>query len=77
MPVASCEVIRIAFRLGVQVDQISRNLQPQSTAGGPSDSWAYVIPNAIAEEVQAELDSIQAADVSFQIDSAIIDTIRP
>ncbi|KAK3382227.1 putative polyketide synthase [Lasiosphaeria ovina] len=61
VPLAGAEVIRVAFRLGVLVDEVSQNLQPRS-ADGPGDSWAYVVPDAAADEVQKELDSIHAAD---------------
>lgn len=64
LPLSGAEVIRVAFRLGVQVNEVSRNLQPQHNDIGPGDSWAYVIPDAVAEEVQSELDAIHAADVS-------------
>ncbi|KAI0121114.1 putative polyketide synthase [Xylariales sp. AK1849] len=62
MPLAGAEVIRVAFRLGVLVDEVSKTLQPRSHDGGPGDSWAYVIPDVMAEEVQNELDMMQAAE---------------
>lgn len=64
VPLAGAEVIRIAFRLGVLVDEVSQNLERRSVHGGPSDSWAYVVPDAVASEVQTELDAIHAAEVS-------------
>jgi hypothetical protein len=64
MPLLGAEVIRIAFRLGVLVDEVSRNLQPRSIDGSPGDSWAYVVPDAVAEEIQNELDAIHTAEVS-------------
>lgn len=63
MPLAGAEVIRMAFRLGVLVDEVSRNLQPSSTDGNIGDSYAYVIPDAVPDEVQRELDTIHAAEV--------------
>jgi len=56
------EVIRLAFRLGVHVDQVSQNLEPRSGTG-PPDSWACVISDGTEAEVQSELDAAQAKDV--------------
>lgn len=64
VPVAGAEVIRIAFRLGVLVDEVSQNLQPRPVDGTPASSWAYVVPGIVVEEVQKELDAIHAAEVS-------------
>lgn len=68
IPLAGAQVVRIAFRLGVLVDDVSRNLQaPQSLTGtDPGASWAYVVPRVVAEEVQKELDTIHAAEVRFR-----------
>jgi hypothetical protein len=56
------EVIRLAFRLGIHVDQVSQNLEPRSGTG-PPDSWACVISDGTEAEVQSELDAAQAKDV--------------
>jgi monodictyphenone polyketide synthase len=60
LPLAGAEVVRVAFRLGVLVDEVSQNLQPRrpSTEAGRGDSWAYVVPDVAADEVQKELDII-------------------
>ncbi|KAL6811940.1 hypothetical protein J3E69DRAFT_349030 [Trichoderma sp. SZMC 28015] len=63
LPVIAAEVIRIAFRLGALVDQVSQNLQPRP-AEGTGDSWAYVVPGVAPEEAQKELDAIHKAEVS-------------
>ncbi|KAJ5546950.1 Type I Polyketide synthases (Type I PKS) [Penicillium frequentans] len=61
IPVAGAEVVRLAFRLGVLVDDASHNLQARELAdSGPPDSWAYVLPNVASVEVQQELDAIHA-----------------
>ncbi|KAF3762998.1 hypothetical protein M406DRAFT_261577 [Cryphonectria parasitica EP155] len=60
LPQTGAEAIRLAFRLGVLVQEVSHNLHASSWAdGGPLDSWAYVLPNANADEVQHELDIVQ------------------
>ena len=66
IPLAGAEVIRIAFRLGILVDEVSRNLQPRSINSGPGDSWAYVVSDTVAEEAQNELDAIHTAEVSYE-----------
>ena len=64
MPLAGAQAIRVAFRLGILVAEVSQNLQPwQVSESGPKDSWAYVVPNVAASEVQKELDAIHAAEV--------------
>ncbi|KAL4887524.1 hypothetical protein BJY04DRAFT_225501 [Aspergillus karnatakaensis] len=55
------EVVRIAFRLGTLVDEVSQNLEPCDTSGTP-DTWASVVPGATVEDVQAELDEIHARE---------------
>ncbi|KAL7783877.1 polyketide synthase-like protein [Trichoderma ceciliae] len=61
IPVIGAEVIRVAFRLGALVDQVSQNLQPRP-ADGAGDSWAYVVPGVVAEDAQKELDAIHTAE---------------
>lgn len=66
LPLAGAEVVRLAFRLGVLVDEVSQNLQPRDLTGiGSPDSWAYVIPDVAAGDVQKELDAIHAREVSL------------
>ncbi|KAL5316080.1 hypothetical protein ACEPPN_016957 [Leptodophora sp. 'Broadleaf-Isolate-01'] len=63
LPLAGAQVVRVAFRLGVLVDQVSQNLQPrQPSENSSKDSWAYVVPNVAASDVQKELDAIHAAE---------------
>lgn len=64
IPVAGAEVVRVAFRLGVLVNEVSQNLEPRDLTSSP-DSWAYVIPDMTAADVQRELDAIHARDVSW------------
>ncbi|KUL89726.1 hypothetical protein ZTR_00419 [Talaromyces verruculosus] len=63
LPIAGAQVVRQAFRLGVLVDEVSQNLQPRDlTDESTPDTWAYVLPDVKAEEVQAELDIIHKND---------------
>ncbi|KAF7587027.1 hypothetical protein BBP40_007849 [Aspergillus hancockii] len=61
LPVAGAEVARIAFRLGVLVNEVSENLEPRNQTESP-DSWASVVPDVAVEDVQAELDAIHARE---------------
>ena len=46
------------------VDEISQNLQPRDlTDTSTPDTWAYVLPDVPAEDVQQELDTIHANEV--------------
>ncbi|MCJ1307459.1 hypothetical protein MMC25_001105 [Agyrium rufum] len=58
IPRVGAEVIRIAFRLGVLVNEVSQNLEPRDPEGNP-ESWAYVVAETTEAQVQHELDSIQ------------------
>jgi hypothetical protein len=57
------EAVRLAFRLGIVVGEVSRNLHSPSPddEGGAPDSWAYVVPEVSVENVQAELDAFHHA----------------
>lgn len=69
MPLAGAEVVRLAFRLGILVDEVSQNLQPRHISEtGSSDSWAYVVPDVTADEVRKELDVIHTAEVRLSYD---------
>ena len=60
------QVIRQAFRLGVLVDEVSQTLQPRDLMdNGNPDTWAYVLPDVSATEVQQELDLIQEKAVGL------------
>ena len=48
------ECVRISFRLGCYVDNISRSLEPRD-ADGTLESWAYVVTGLDLETVQQEV----------------------
>ncbi|KAI1504073.1 putative polyketide synthase [Biscogniauxia marginata] len=63
LPITGAQVLRQAFRLGVQVDEVSQNLQPRDlTDTSTPDTWAYVLPDVPAEDVQQELNAIHARE---------------
>jgi monodictyphenone polyketide synthase len=64
LPTTGAEVVRIAFRLGILVEEVSQNLEPRDTSGSP-ETWASVVQNVRLEEVQAELDAIHTKEVSI------------
>ncbi|KAF4536149.1 Beta-ketoacyl synthase [Lasiodiplodia theobromae] len=61
LPLVGAEVVRVAFRLGVVVHEVSQNLEPRDLSGS-LDAWASVVPGVKAEDVQAELDAVQARE---------------
>lgn len=63
IPLAGAEVVRVAFRLGILVDEVSQNLEPRDLTSSP-DTWACVVPEVAADDVQKELDAIHTRDVS-------------
>jgi monodictyphenone polyketide synthase len=62
LPFAGSEAVRVAFRLGLVVHEVSQDLQ-SFTGAQACDSWAYVVSGVSHEEVQNELDSIQEVEV--------------
>ncbi|KAE9364958.1 putative polyketide synthase [Stipitochalara longipes BDJ] len=63
LPITGAQVVRQAFRLGVLVAEVSQNLQPRDlTDTSTPDTWAYVLPDVSADEVQQELDSIHVKE---------------
>lgn len=63
IPLAGAEAVRIAFRLGVLVDEVSQNLEPREEGSSP-DTWAIVVTGVTESGVQKELDTIQTKIVS-------------
>ncbi|KAI3318557.1 putative polyketide synthase [Xylariaceae sp. AK1471] len=79
VPLAGAEVVRIAFRLGILVDDVSQNLQPRAflSEGSHGDSWAYVVPDVAADEVQKELDAIHALERVSEVNKVFISALSP
>ncbi|KAL8792417.1 MAG: hypothetical protein Q9195_005031 [Heterodermia aff. obscurata] len=64
VPIIGAQVVRQAFRLGVLVDEVSQYLQPRDPIdSGTPDTWAYVLPDVSADEVQNELNAIHAKEL--------------
>lgn len=70
LPWTAAEVIRIAFRMGVHVDEVSGNLEPRDISGAAPDSWASVIPGIDPEDVQRELEAHCSREVSSYLCTA-------
>lgn len=60
------EAVRVAFRLGVYVDGISRKLESSHPDGIPQ-SWAHCVPAMSQDNVQAEVDRYNTEAVSLMI----------
>ncbi|KAI1371168.1 ketoacyl-synt-domain-containing protein [Hypoxylon crocopeplum] len=61
IPITGAEVVRVAFRMGIHVDEVSQNLEPRPLSGSP-DPWAYVVSEVSPDDVQEELDAFQARE---------------
>ncbi|KAH8807225.1 putative polyketide synthase, partial [Xylogone sp. PMI_703] len=76
LPVVGGEVVRQAFRLGVLVNEISQNLQPRDlTDTSTPDTWAYVLPDVTAEEVQKELNAIHTKEKTPEASKVFISAL--
>ena len=57
-------VLRLAFRLGVHVHQVSRNLHCDDLHDdAPRKPWAFIIPNVDVARVEQELDVVHREEV--------------
>ncbi|KAI1098430.1 putative polyketide synthase [Jackrogersella minutella] len=65
------EAVRVAFRLGVYVDEISRKLE-SSNPEGDLQSWAYVVTGKTKEEVQKEIDLYNASTANPNLTKVFI-----
>ena len=63
VPLAGVESVRLAFRLGVLVDEVSQNLEPRDSTGR-SESWAHVLTDVTKDTVQNELDKLYTDEVN-------------
>nr|APX43975.1 polyketide synthase [Pestalotiopsis microspora] len=76
IPTVGAEVVRIAFRLGVHVDEVSHNLEPRDPNGQP-DSWAYVLSDVTPADVQRELDTIHKTQSTPEPNKVFISALSP
>ena len=60
---AGVESARVAFRIAVHVERVSRLIEPRAEDEQPA-SWAYVVTGLTEEEVQKEVDEFNATSVS-------------
>lgn len=67
---AGVECVRIAFRIGIRVDQVSQTLEARDTDDELA-SWAFVVAGVSQEDVQRELDTYNSSSVSVSILSQV------
>lgn len=60
------EAVRVAFRLGVYVDDVSRKLESSHPDGTPQ-SWAHVVTAMSQDKVQTEVERYNKEAVSLLI----------
>jgi monodictyphenone polyketide synthase len=67
LPKLGSEALRIAWRMGVLVNDISQSIESQELGTEP-ESWAAVVMNLDENTVQKELDNFNASTVSITDD---------
>lgn len=55
--------IRVAFRLGLYVNQVSSQFEPEGNALA-RDSWSFAVSDMTVEEIQHEIDRYNTETVS-------------
>lgn len=70
IPLAGAEVVRIAFRLGVLVAEVSQNLDARDLTSS-TEPWAYVVHDLTADDAQKELNAIHTREVSIVLSCSI------
>lgn len=58
------EAVRVGFRMGIHVDQVSRSLEAREPDNSP-ESWAYVVTGVTSDVIQQELDRFNKETVSL------------
>ncbi|KAF2963431.1 hypothetical protein GQX73_g10156 [Xylaria multiplex] len=62
LALVGAHITRLALRLGFLTYRVSQMLEPPEESKCRSSSWAAVVPNVSAEDVQAELDCFHAKE---------------
>ncbi|KAJ5834965.1 hypothetical protein N7447_000991 [Penicillium robsamsonii] len=65
------ESVRVAFRLGIYIDEISRTVEARDP-GAPPQSWAYVVTGMSAKDVQQEIDQYNADTCNAELTKIFI-----
>ncbi|CAG7948614.1 unnamed protein product [Penicillium nalgiovense] len=65
------ESVRVAFRLGVYIDDISRKVEARDPAA-PPQSWAYVVTGLSEKDVQQEIDKYNADTCNTELTKIFI-----
>lgn len=58
LPLAGADAVRLAFRMDIHVQGVSKNLKARDLSKSP-DTWAYVVHNVDPTAIQNELDALQ------------------
>ncbi len=64
LPKVGSEALRIAWRMGVLVNDISQGIEPQELGTEP-ESWAAVVMDMDEDTVRKELDDFNTSTVSI------------
>lgn len=61
LPLTGADAVRLAFRMGIHVQNVSENLEARDLSETP-ETWAYVVPNVDPTAAQKELDAIHSSE---------------
>ncbi|SLM39055.1 polyketide synthase [Lasallia pustulata] len=61
LPLAGADAVRLAFRMGIHVQDVSENLEARELSESP-DTWAYVVHNVDPAAAQKELDAMHSRE---------------
>ncbi|KAH6640304.1 putative polyketide synthase [Chaetomium tenue] len=70
------EAVRVSFRIGVLMDEVSQNLHPRPSDGSQGGSWAYVVQDITVEEAQSELDAFHKAEKCPETSKVFVSAIH-
>lgn len=76
LPLAGADVVALAFRMGVHVQEVSANLVACDPSAGP-ETWAIVVHNVDPATAQMELDAVQASERVPETSKIFLSAISP
>ncbi|KZF25341.1 beta-ketoacyl synthase domain-containing protein [Xylona heveae TC161] len=68
------ESVRVAFRLGLYIDEISRKIEVRDP-NAPPQSWAYVVTGLSAEEIQPEIDRYNTSSGNTELTKIFLSAV--
>lgn len=76
LPLAGADIVTLAFRMGIHVQEISENLEARDPSSDP-ETWAFVVHNVDPIAAQTELDIAHARDGAPETGKIFISATSP